>query len=109
MSGNGQTGTSSRVAVGAALGAAAGILAGGPSLLSSGFSDSVVFMAALVILGFSLLGAWLAAISRLSKLDELNTGGMRASAGKPPQPRGFALLADDQRGMHSGANRPEAA
>ena len=92
------------VASGAVLGAAAGIFVGSPSLLSSGFTGSVLFMVVPITLGFCLLGAWLAAMSRLSKLDELNTAGMRASGGEPPRLRGLASSNEDRPQVDSGVN-----
>ncbi len=97
------------VASGAVFGAAAGIFVGSPSLLSSGFTGSVLFMVVPITLGFSLLGAWLAAMSQLPELDESYAARMWVSTSEPPRLRGLASSTEDNPQMDSGVNHPEAA
>ena len=60
--------------LGSSIGFAVGLLATGPSLVSSGFSGTVVLMAIPILLSFSMLGAWFPVICRLSELDPGDDG-----------------------------------
>ncbi len=60
--------------LGSSVGLAMGLLATGPSLVSSGFCGKVVRMAFTLLLSFSMLGAWFSVICRLSELDPGDDG-----------------------------------
>ena len=60
--------------LGSSAGLAVGLLATGPSLVSSGFSTTVVLMAIPLLLGFSMLGAWFPVVCKLSELDPGDDG-----------------------------------
>ncbi len=91
--------------LGSSVGLAMGLLATGPSLVSSGFSGTVVLMAIPILLGFSMIGAWFPVICRLSELDPGDDG----AVANEPNLSGTAWRSEPRQAVHKDHGVKSAA
>lgn len=89
--------------LGSSVGFAMGLLATGPSLVSSELHGTVVLMAIPILLGFSMLGAWFAVVFRFSELDP----GDIAATNESKMP-GRAWHAEPREAVHKEGFKPAA-
>lgn len=89
--------------LGSSVGFAIGLLATGPSLVSSGFSGTVVLMAIPILLAFSMLGAWFPVVCNLSELDPGDITGANES-----KMSGTAWHAEAREAVHKENFKPAA-